>query len=64
MVQADSPVAALAGAADEATLESLVAEYPDDISAITDDAPFFFWHFTPFTDVAGGHRAGHHGRLP
>ena len=49
-VQVDSPVAALAGAADEATLESLVAEYPDDISAITDDAPFF-WHFTPFTDV-------------
>lgn len=49
-VQTDSPVAALAGAADQAEVQRLVTEYPANIDAITDDAPFF-WHFTPFTDV-------------
>jgi hypothetical protein len=45
------PVADLAGAADEAEVEDLVAAYPAAIHAITDDAPFF-WHFTPFDEVA------------
>ncbi len=46
----DSPVAALAGAADASQVQELVAAYPADITAISDDGPFF-WHFTPFTDV-------------
>lgn len=33
-------------------VDDLVASYPKDITAITDDAPFF-WHFTPFRDVIG-----------
>lgn len=49
-VATDSPVAALAGAKDGAEVQRLVADYPADIDAISDDAPFF-WHFTPFTDV-------------
>lgn len=49
-VSGDSPVAALAAAPDDAALDELVAEYPADITAISDDGPFF-WHFTPFTDV-------------
>ncbi len=35
---------------DPAELEALLADYPFDVSAITDDAPFF-WHFVPFPDV-------------
>lgn len=47
---ADSVVAQLAGAADSAEVDRLVADYPFDISAITDDGPFF-WHFVPFDNV-------------
>lgn len=47
----DSPVAAMAGAADASTLDDLVADYPADVRSISDDSPFF-WHFTPFTEVA------------
>ena len=36
--------------ADQATVDRLVADYPFDIGAITDDRPFF-WHFTPYSDV-------------
>ncbi len=36
--------------ADQATVNRLVADYPYDIGAITDDRPFF-WHFTPYSDV-------------
>ena len=36
--------------ADQAALDALLADYPFDVSAITDDAPFF-WHFVPFDDV-------------
>ena len=45
----DSIVAEIA-AGDEATVEQIVADYPYDISAITDDGPFF-WHFVPFNEV-------------
>jgi hypothetical protein len=31
-------------------VQQLVASYPGDISAVSDDAPFF-WHFAPFRDV-------------
>lgn len=51
VVATDSPVAALAAATDQGTVDALVADYPADITAISDDGPFF-WHFTPFTDVA------------
>jgi hypothetical protein len=37
-------------AADNAEAKQLVASYPKDISAISDDAPFF-WHFSKFSDV-------------
>lgn len=37
-------------AAPEDALDGLVDSYPRDISAVTDDAPFF-WHFSPFGDV-------------
>ncbi|MFV0317976.1 MAG: hypothetical protein ACK5O2_13580 [Microthrixaceae bacterium] len=50
VVDDGNPIADLAAAPDGEALEALVAQYPDDVSAITDDAPFF-WHFTPFTDV-------------
>jgi len=39
----------LAGATD-AEARKIEANYPYDISPITDDGPFF-WHFVPFTDV-------------
>jgi hypothetical protein len=42
-------VAQLAGGSD-AQVHDLVANYPRDISAITDDSPFF-WHFSPFPKV-------------
>ncbi|GIU90781.1 MAG: hypothetical protein KatS3mg010_1880 [Acidimicrobiia bacterium] len=45
----DGLLAGLAGGTD-AQVAELVDSYPKDISAITDDAPFF-WHFTPFRDV-------------
>jgi hypothetical protein len=51
VVASDSPVAALAGATDQAAVDALVADYPADVTAISDDGPFF-WHFSPFTDVA------------
>jgi hypothetical protein len=37
-------------AGDDQQVEQLVASYPKDISAISDDAPFF-WHFSKFSDV-------------
>ncbi len=49
-VQTDSPVAALAAAPDQATADSLIADYPASVHAISDDAPFF-WHFSGFNDV-------------
>jgi len=42
-------VSRLAGATD-AEAAAIAADYPRDISAITDDAPFF-WHFVGFDDV-------------
>jgi hypothetical protein len=39
------------GAADASTLDELVADYPADVRSISDDSPFF-WHLTPFTEVA------------
>ena len=36
---------------DDADLQRLVDSYPYNISAVTDNQPFF-WHFTPFRDVA------------
>jgi hypothetical protein len=47
---ADSIVAEIAAAPDTATVDALIADYPFDVSAITDDGPFF-WHFVPFNDV-------------
>jgi hypothetical protein len=38
--------------ASDAALPKLVASYPRDITAVTDDAPFF-WHFSPFSKVLG-----------
>ncbi|MGI9578385.1 MAG: hypothetical protein ACR2OH_09315, partial [Microthrixaceae bacterium] len=46
-----SVVAEMAGAADASALDALVAAYPADVRSISDDSPFF-WHFTPFTEVA------------
>jgi hypothetical protein len=43
------PVARLAGASGDEIAE-VVADHPFDVTAITDDGPFF-WHFTPFRDV-------------
>jgi hypothetical protein len=37
-------------AADNDQVKDLIASYPKDISAISDDAPFF-WHFSKFSDV-------------
>lgn len=34
----------------DAELPNVIAQYPRDISAVSDDAPFF-WHFVPFTRV-------------
>jgi hypothetical protein len=45
----DSQLSQLAGGSNEG-VDALVASHPKDISAISDDAPFF-WHFSPFTDV-------------
>jgi hypothetical protein len=45
----DSLVSKLAAGSD-ADVKSLVASYPKNITAISDDAPFF-WHFSSFSDV-------------
>lgn len=45
-------VAALAGAGDRTAVDAVLESYPAGVGVITDDAPFF-WHFTPFTEVAG-----------
>jgi hypothetical protein len=50
-VDASDSIVARIPVADEPELERIQDEYPFEIDAITDDAPFF-WHFTPFTDVA------------
>ena len=39
----------MAGGSDQ-QVKSVVASYPKDISAVSDDAPFF-WHFSSFSDV-------------
>ena len=46
---ADHPVNRLAGG-DDAQVAATVAEYPRSISAVSDDAPFF-WHFSSFGSV-------------
>lgn len=43
-------VSRLASASSAGEVAALVAAHPRDISAVTDDAPFF-WHFSPFDDV-------------
>ncbi len=43
-------VSRLAAAKSDAEADSIAATYPRDISAISDDAPFF-WHFADFDDV-------------
>ena len=48
-VAGDSVVTRLAGGTDE-QVATIVAGMPDDVSAVTDDAPFF-WHFSRFGDV-------------
>jgi spermidine synthase len=48
----DHLVSRLAAAPTEAQARSIAATYPRDISAISDDAPFF-WHFRGFDDVIG-----------
>jgi hypothetical protein len=45
----DFLVSKLAAGTDQ-QVKGLVASYPKDISAISDDAPFF-WHFSDFSDV-------------
>lgn len=47
---ADSIVAQVAGADTTEEVDSLIGAYPYDVSAITDNGPFF-WHFVPFNDV-------------
>lgn len=49
-VRSDSPVAAIAAAGTAAEVDALVEDYPANITAISDDGPFF-WHFTPFDQV-------------
>jgi len=44
-------VSAIPTASDQ-EIEALLADYPYDVDAITDDGPFF-WHFVPFSDVVG-----------
>jgi hypothetical protein len=46
----DHLVTRLAGAASEDEVDDLVAAHDRDISAVRDDAPFF-WHFSAFPDV-------------
>jgi len=46
---ADSPVAKVPTAGPQ-ELDKLLADYPYDVHAITDDGPFF-WHFAPFGSV-------------
>ncbi len=46
----DSLVAQVAALGPGTSSETLLADYPYEVGAITDDGPFF-WHFTPFTDV-------------
>ena len=36
--------------ASDQEIEAILADYPYDVDAITDDGPFF-WHFVPFSDV-------------
>jgi hypothetical protein len=45
----DTLLSQLAGGSADG-VDALVASHPRDISAISDDGPFF-WHFSPFTDV-------------
>ena len=45
----DSMLAGLAGGTDD-EVAAIIADYPRDISAVSDDAPFF-WHFAPFHEV-------------
>ena len=49
---ADHVVVAAGGARATPRPTAIAADYPRDISAITDDAPFF-WHFVGFDDVLG-----------
>ncbi len=49
---AGGPVAEMAAAPDAEALDALVAAFPAEVGAISDDGPFF-WHFTPFDEVAG-----------
>jgi spermidine synthase len=46
----DHLVTRLASATSSAQADKFASEYPRDISAVTDDAPFF-WHFRSFGDV-------------
>jgi hypothetical protein len=46
----DSPVASVAALPAGGDADAVLADYPYDVGAITDDGPFF-WHFTPFDDV-------------
>jgi hypothetical protein len=46
----DDNLMALLASADDATLDQIVSAHPRDISAITDDSPYF-WHFSSFPDV-------------
>jgi hypothetical protein len=48
----DSVAGFVAGAASPEEVEEIIAAYEYDISAVTDDAPFF-WHFRGFDEVAG-----------
>jgi hypothetical protein len=48
----DHPVSQAAGAQTPDELENVVSSYPLDISAVTDNKPFF-WHFESYRDVLG-----------
>lgn len=50
--QAATIIADLARSEDRAQTDQILATYPYDVGAITDDAPFF-WHFRSFPDVFG-----------
>ena len=49
-VEHDDNLMARLASADDATLDQIVSTYPRDISAITDDSPYF-WHFSSFPNV-------------
>jgi hypothetical protein len=51
---ADTPVTAIVDLP-EPQLDAWLAKYPFDVSAVTDDEPFF-WHFVRFRDALGGDR--------